>query len=306
MIKLTHKDITTRTLDLSRAILATSKKDHYRIYGVPKGGIPVAYMLSNMLGSSVVESPEDADIIVDDLVDSGATKERYQKKFPNTPFYALYTKGLNIENDWIQFPWEVGENDTDSSADDIPTRLLQYIGEDVNRGGLLETPKRYLKAWREITTGYNIDPKSVLKVFEDGASDYGNNMVLVKNIDIYSVCEHHLLPFFGTANVAYIPNIEEPKIIGLSKIHRLCEVFSRRLQVQERLTTQIANILEEELNPLGVAVSLSCRHMCVEMRGIKSAGTHTVTSSMKGVFLDNKNNARSEFLELIRLPQKTY
>jgi GTP cyclohydrolase IA len=297
MIKLTHKDISTKILDLSKAILKTSF-NHRSVYGVPRGGIPVAYMLSKMIGAIVVDNVEDADIIVDDLVDSGKTKQKYKELYPDKPFYALFTKGLDIENVWIQFPWE--ETSEVGGAEDIPTRLLQFIGEDVERGGLLETPKRYLKAWKDFTKGYDQKPEDVLKVFEDGAEKY-DQMVLVKDIDVYSQCEHHLVPFFGTASVAYIPN---GKVVGLSKIPRLIEVFARRLQVQERLTNQIASSLEEHLKPLGVAVVIKCRHMCMEARGIQKVGSYTTTSAMTGVFREEGNNARSEFLQLLQLPPK--
>jgi len=172
--------------------------------------------------------------------------------------------------------------------------LLTFIGEDPNREGLIETPKRVLKAWREMCSGYSTDIPSLFKTFEDGAENY-NEMIIVDNIPFNSACEHHMLGFSGTVDIAYIPN---GKIIGLSKFARITEAFARRLQVQERMTSQIANAIEEHLQPKGVAVVIRAEHSCMSCRGSKTHGTLTTTSSMRGVFLDNANNARMEFLNL--------
>ena len=234
---------------------------------------------------------DEADIVVDDIIDSGATKERFmQHAKPSAVFIAFYESG----EEWLVFPWEGDEH---SSASDIPVRLLQYVGEDPSRGGLADTPKRMLKAWKHFTSGYDVKPediKELLKVFEDGAKGY-NEMVIVKSIPVYSQCEHHLVPFFGVAHVAYIP---DGKIVGLSKLSRLVDVFARRLQVQERLTNQIADSLKEHLKPKGVAVVLECRHLCMEARGIQQQGSSTITSAMRGVL---RNAApRAEFMSLIK------
>ncbi len=172
--------------------------------------------------------------------------------------------------------------------------LLAYIGEDPAREGLLETPSRFLKAWREYTRGYLEKPEEILKSFEDGAERV-DEMVIVRDIPVYSLCEHHLAPFFGKAYVGYIP---DQKILGLSKISRLVEVFARRLQVQERLTNQIADALHTHLQPLGVAVVIECRHMCMESRGVRHTGTATVTSALRGS-IKNDPDSRREFLSLI-------
>lgn len=172
--------------------------------------------------------------------------------------------------------------------------LLAYIGEDPAREGLLETPSRFLKAWREYTRGYREKPEDVLKSFEDGAERV-DEMVIVRDIPVYSLCEHHLAPFFGKAYVGYIP---DQRILGLSKISRLVEVFARRLQVQERLTNQIADALDTHLQPLGVAVVIECRHMCMESRGVRHTGTATVTSALRGI-IKKDPDSRREFLSLI-------
>lgn len=269
-----------------------------RVYGVPRGGVPVTYLLLgvshelNLGGIEIVDVPEKADVIVDDLIDSGTTRNHYRSLYPHAPFMALFDKQKENMDGWLVFPWEAT---VEKSAEDIPLRLLQFIGEDATRGGLLETPKRFLKAWEHYTSGYDKDPKSILKEFEDGAEAY-NEMVLVKDIPVYSHCEHHLAPFYGVAHVAYIPN---GKIVGLSKLARLVDIFMRRLQVQERLTNQIANTLNEALNPLGVAVVIECSHTCMISRGVQVQGSTTVTSAMKGVFF-SKPEARAEFMGLIK------
>lgn len=173
--------------------------------------------------------------------------------------------------------------------------LKDVIGEDPDRGGLIDTPERVVRAWRFWTSGYEQDPAALLKVFEDGAEKC-NEMVLVKSLPVYSHCEHHMAPFFGVAHVAYIP---DGKIVGLSKLSRLVDVFARRLQVQERLTNQIADAIQVNLNPLGVAVVVECRHLCMESRGIQRQGATTTTSAMRGVFMA-EDAARMEFLRLIR------
>ncbi|NBO73062.1 MAG: GTP cyclohydrolase I FolE [Gammaproteobacteria bacterium] len=172
--------------------------------------------------------------------------------------------------------------------------LLTYIGEDPDREGLLETPTRFLKAWEEYTRGYREKPEEILKSFEDGAQSC-DEMVIVRDIPVYSLCEHHLAPFFGKAYVGYVP---DKRILGLSKISRLVEIYGRRLQVQERLTNQIADALDTHLQPLGVAVVIECRHMCMESRGVRHTGTATVSSALRGSIKTNADTRR-EFLSLI-------
>ena len=172
-------------------------------------------------------------------------------------------------------------------------QLLPFIDNNHHREGLADTPHRVAKAWAKWTEGYHMDAASILKVFEDGAEKC-DEMVIVKDIPIYSKCEHHLADIFGTATIAYIPN---GKIVGLSKLSRLAEMFSRRLQVQERLTNQIADSLEEHLGAKGVGVVIRARHMCMESRGICQQGHHTITSALRGVMKDNLE-ARAEFMSL--------
>ena len=191
-----------------------------------------------------------------------------------------------------------GEKDLAGTETDeiqaLVEQLLDLLGEDPTREGLLRTPERVAKAFRFFTQGYQQDVDEVL----NGAlfSVKYDEMVVVRDIDFFSLCEHHLLPFYGKCHVAYIPN---ECVVGLSKIPRLVEVFSRRLQVQERLTVQIAETLQEKLNPQGVAVVIEARHLCMMMRGVETPNAVAVTSSMHGVFL-SQQKTREELLELIR------
>ena len=171
--------------------------------------------------------------------------------------------------------------------------ILGGLGEDPEREGLLKTPMRVAKAMDFLTHGYRQDPKSILEsaLFHE---DY-KQIVVVKDIEIYSMCEHHLLPFFGKAHIGYIPN---GTIVGLSKIPRVVECFARRLQLQERLTSQIKDCLQEVLNPLGVAVVIEAQHLCMSMRGIQKQNSVTTTSEFTGAFLKNENT-RQEFMHLI-------
>lgn len=174
---------------------------------------------------------------------------------------------------------------------------LQLLGEDPQREGLVKTPERMAKAMQFLTQGYTQDPKAIINSakFREDVSE----MVIVKDIELYSMCEHHMLPFFGKAHIAYIPN---GWITGLSKLARVVDVYSRRLQVQERLTTQILEAIKESLNPVGVAVVIEAKHLCMMMRGVGKQNSITTTSAFDGEFL--KNTTRSEFLKLISKEQK--
>jgi GTP cyclohydrolase I len=176
--------------------------------------------------------------------------------------------------------------------------ILGLLGEDTAREGLVNTPQRVEKALRYFTKGYSQDASEILRsaMFEE--SDY-DEMVIVKDIDIFSLCEHHLLPFFGKCHVAYLP---DKKVLGLSKIPRVVEVFSRRLQIQERLTTQIAKTIGESVKPKGVGVVIEAFHLCVMMRGVEKQNAHMITSSMQGRFRSD-SKTREEFLDLIRRPK---
>ena len=185
--------------------------------------------------------------------------------------------------------------DTLPIADEIKNnfeRIIDLLGEDKDREGLKKTPLRAAKAMKFLTQGYKIEPKQILQnaLFDE---DY-NEMVIVKDIEIYSLCEHHLLPFFGKAHIAYIP---DGKIVGLSKIPRVVDVFSRRLQVQERLTEQVLDCINETLEPIGVGVVIEASHMCMMMRGVQKQNSTTTTSGFRGSF--KETDTRNEFLKLV-------
>tara|TARA_R110002020_G_scaffold212120_1_gene418549 strand:+ start:8268 stop:9092 length:825 start_codon:yes stop_codon:yes gene_type:complete len=249
-----------------------------KYYGVPRGGQYISAMLNP------VDTIEECDIIIDDLIDSGKTKENYSHY--KKPFVALFDKikEKDLKDQWLIFPWELKEE----AVEDNFCRILQYLGEDPTREGLLETPKRYIKFLKEF-----LEPKEFN--FTSFDSEGADEMIVQTNIPFYSLCEHHIAPFFGIANVAYIPS---EKIVGLSKLARTVDLYANRLQNQERITTQIAERIQKELNPLGVAVNLKAQHLCMNMRGVKKHNTWTATSKMIGIF-KNDNKARTEFFNII-------
>lgn len=178
--------------------------------------------------------------------------------------------------------------------EDLVRQLLEHIGEDPTREGLVRTPRRVSDAWEFFTQGYGKDPREVIgrAIFDDGHDE----MVVCKNIDFFSLCEHHLLPFFGWAHIAYIP---DKRILGLSKLARVVEIFARRLQVQERLTKEVATTLMDELQPHGVAVVMEATHLCMSMRGVQKQNAVTTTSSMLGDFKTN-SASRAEFFSIVQ------
>lgn len=281
-----------------KVLKAVPNTNPIMVWGVPRGGIPVAMALSGELPGGVmvrqVNDAAHAHLIVDDLVDSGKTEEYYRRMFPNTPFLPLIDKREpEWQGSWLVLPWEVSDKGGDQSADDIVTRLLQFIGEDPSREGLKDTPRRVLKAWREWAQGYHKDPKQLITTFSEGA-EKADELVVVHNIPVISKCEHHLADMVGIAHVGYIPS---GKIVGLSKLPRIVDAFARRLQVQERLTNQIADALVDGLSPSGVGVVLRLSHACMSTRGVGIQGSWTTTSAMRGALLE-KGSARAEFLQL--------
>jgi GTP cyclohydrolase I len=270
--------------------LAPIDKPGNVVYGVPKGGMIAAGFLKN---AKKTWRPEEANIILDDIVDSGATRQKYAQKYPDAQFIALVEK---TDREWLVFPWEADHpmaQEGDSIQENV-VRMLQFIGEDPTREGLKDTPNRIARAWRdEIFVGYQKDPKEVLTTFQ---TDGYNQIILLRDIELFSMCEHHMLPFIGVAHIAYIPN---ERIIGVSKLARLLDIYARRLQIQERIGEQVTNALMEHLKPQGAACIIEAVHMCMRMRGVSKQRSTMVTSSVKGVFFEDAR-ARSELMELIR------
>lgn len=202
-----------------------------------------------------------------------------------------------IITDWEEFEnyfrVDIYNSEKTKALKELYEKILHIVGEDISRDGLLKTPERAAKSIQFLTHGYHLDALEIVKsaMFEENYSQ----MVIVKNIEVFSLCEHHILPFIGKAHVAYIPN---GKIVGLSKIARVVDAYARRLQVQERLTNQIKDCLQETLNPLGVGVVIECAHLCMQMRGVQKQHSITTTSAFSGQFLEDAT--RKEFISLIK------
>lgn len=259
-------------------IWANAQDQSLTYYGIPRGGQYLAALLTP------VDRPEDADVIVDDLIDSGATMEKWISRYPDKKFIAFIDKRTRPDLGWLEFPWE---KKADEEIEDNIRRILERF-DDINREGLRETPKRYIKFLREFLS----PPDFNFTTFDSEGMD---QMIIQKDIEFHSLCEHHLAPFFGRAHVAYIP---DGKIVGLSKLARVVEKFSRGFQNQERITQQIAEYIDQELNPKGVAVILEAQHLCMSMRGVRKSTAKTTTSKMIGSFRDDLN-CRNEFINIV-------
>ncbi len=259
------------------------------VFGIPKNGMLLAGFLPHIIGCRVTHKASEATVIFDDLIDSGRTKQKYRDLFPDKDFVAAYDKQKEKGLGWIVFPWENEKAD----KEEVVLRLLEQIGEDPTREGLLETPKRVVEMHKEVFGGYSQNPEDILKVFKDGACD---EMVLLKDIEFYSYCEHHMVPFMGKAHIAYLPN---GKVIGVSKLARLLDIFARRLQIQERIGQQVVEALMKYLEPLGAACIIEAQHLCMKSRGVKKQSSVMVTSAMRGVFREDAA-ARAELMSLIK------
>jgi GTP cyclohydrolase I len=295
MRTITHEQYKADIETLAEKI-KNAEKTYSGIYGVPRGGTYPAAMLSQMTGIQQVFNPAEiteSTLIVDDLIDSGATLAAYTNDKavvyckPGMRNSVTYY-GSSTENEWLVFPDESG-----SGIEENFKRTLEYIGEDTTREGLLETPKRMRRAYDEIFSGYKTDPNELIKTFTQGTC---KEMVILKNCEFFSTCEHHFFPFFGHISIGYIPN---DKVIGVSKLARLVDCFSKRMQIQERMTAQIADFLEQELGAKGVYVVCEGVHFCMTSRGIKKQDASMVTSAIRGLFKENAQ-ARNEFLALVK------
>lgn len=261
-----------------------------KIYGIPRGGNHVAILFRSIFPNEfcIASNPEDADLLVDDIFDTGETAKvwcsRYKKKI-----VVLY-KSIE-ESTWLVFPWEAIQDET--APTENVRRIITYIGDDPNREGLIETPNRVAKSWNTLFSGYHKKVEDVLKIFEDDSSD---EMIILKDCEFFSQCEHHMLPFFGKAHIAYIPN---GRVVGISKLARILEIFSRRLQIQERICQQITQAIMEHLHPKGAACMLEAQHFCMTSRGVQKQNSIMVTSSLEGQFKTDIST-RQEFLSLIK------
>ncbi len=281
-----------------------------KIYAIPRGGMIPGALLAMKLNIPFVKKCEidKSTLIFDDVVDSGHTIRRlFDDIHPLTvPVAALHYKVCTPKAEmptfciacavqqgtWIEYFWE-SEAD-EAPAEDAVIRLLQYIGEDVEREGLLETPKRVIKAYAQMFKGYNQKPEDIIKTFEEKDQKY-DQIVLLKDIELHSHCEHHMLPFSGRAHVAYIP---KKGVIGVSKLARLVDMYSHRLQIQERIGEQVTAALVRHLDPLAAACIIEAQHLCMTMRGVEKQKSKMVTSSLKGSFLTD-SAAKMELLTLI-------
>jgi GTP cyclohydrolase I len=284
-----------KTLHQTVLELSSPTPPPFKIYGIPRGGTCVALLWKSLFSHEIilVDEPEQADFFIDDIQSTGKTKEWWETKYDKNCM-SLYHSDM-LDNAWIIFPWESTGPEQEMGPEENIRRALTYIGEDPSREGLIETPKRVIKSWERLYGGYNYDGASIqnmLKVFENDSSD---EMVVLKNIEFYSTCEHHMLPFFGKAHIAYIPN---GKIVGISKLARILEVYSRRLQIQERLCKQVTEALMTHLNPLGAACVLEAQHFCMVARGVEKQNSIMVTSSLDGVFKSD-STVRAEYYQLI-------
>jgi len=259
-------------------------KDVEFVYGVPRGGILLAMKIAELTDLKFTTELNDKCLVVDDLIDSGRTME----KFKDYPFFALITKK---ENEWIEFWYE----NTNQDTEDLVVRQLEFIGEDPKREGLIDTPKRVIKMWKELFKGYDKKQKPRMAIFENGHDGLQYDEMIIDSGDYYSQCEHHMVPFFGKYWFAYIP---DKKILGLSKVARMIDYYSAKLQIQERLVKEVLDEIESQIKPLGIALVMRGRHLCKEMRGVKKKG-EMITSDLRGVFKD-KPEARAEFMRFVK------
>jgi len=298
-VKQYQKDVKILALNIRKSFGVPSA-----IFGVPRGGTILAMDLARELKTKWTATIPVANptrnirlLVVDDIIHSGFTR----RKYGTYPFAALHCHRA-LEGDgivlwaepisidvWIQYWWEADE----AGPEENIRRIIQYIGDDPDREGLKETPARVVKSYRELFAGYHTSPDTLLKTFDNTQHRY-DQIVLLKGVEFMSTCEHHMLPFFGTASVAYLP---KDRIVGLSKLARLVEVFARRLQVQERMGEQIVGALMEHLEPIGAACRIEAKHMCICGRGVSKQLPVAVTQSIKGAFRD-KDDARAELSQL--------
>ncbi len=298
-INLSWQMVYSRAMDVAEEVRHfPGGLDMICLYGIPRGGIFAAQLVGQALDkcsrlNMLVEDPKKAHVYIDDIIDTGKTQEMWNENDNGKPFVALVDKQVKDKHfkGWVSFPWERMTND-DGPVENI-RRLLEYIGEDPERDGLKETPQRVIKSYEKLFGGYKQKPSDIIKTFDFDCSE----MILVKNAEFYSCCEHHMLPFYGKAHIAYIPN--KGKVIGISKLVRILEIFSRRLQIQERLCAQITEAINNLIQPIGAGCILEAQHLCMLCRGVEKQNSTMVTSSLTGSFKTSAS-ARAEFINMIK------
>jgi GTP cyclohydrolase I len=266
------------------------------VYGIPRGGCPPALLVAGLLDLPMVDAPTATTLVVDDLVDTGTTLTRYTSahhadalyRKPHSPAH-LAPHAIELDG-WLVFPWEPP---SEVGPEDAVVRLLAWMGEDPHRDGLRDTPMRVVKAFGEMTDGYRLDEADLLGVTFDVVFD---ELIMLRGVEFTSLCEHHLLGFSGTVDIGYIP---DQRVVGISKMARLVDVFAHRLQVQERLTQQIADAMQQHLEPRGVGVVVTAQHSCMGCRGARKPDADLVTSAVAGIIKDDPR-ARLEFFTMRR------
>lgn len=281
------------------------KKEYSSIYPVPRGGIVLAVAMAARLGVPIVTKPNPTTLIVDDLMDSGKTRS----KFKDNDFICIHCKPwaqiqvsqgkdtyyLRKVKDWVHYWWE-DQTKVDSLEDNI-TRILQSIGEDPNRAGLIDTPKRVAKMYKEFFAGYDLTRIPKIMTVKNGEDGVIYNEMLIDEGYFFSFCEHHVIPFFGQYYYGYIPN---ELIMGASKIGRTIDYYAGRLQIAERLVNQVVNRIDEVVKPNGQVLVMRARHLCKEMRGLKKWNSPFEAIAVRGCFANNLNGCKDEFMSRIQ------
>jgi GTP cyclohydrolase I len=289
--------------ELVNHLVQTVPFRHNSIYGVPRGGVPLAVELSHRFGLEMVSLDQVTPdtLVCDDIIDSGATR----KKFWNNDFVSLVVRNHStklidgdrtiagmVANEWVEFPWETKQDD---NGEDIVRRMLQYIGEDPNRPGLIDTPKRVVKMWKEIFRGYKEEPPEIM-VVKNGDDGVKYDEMIRDEGYFYSHCEHHMVPWFGTYHFAYVA---DEWIMGASKIGRTINHYCAKLQIAERVVTQVADRIEEIVKPKGLMLIMDARHLCKEMRGLRMFNSPFGVTVARGVFQGSNSPYKQEFLSLL-------
>lgn len=282
-----NKQTTLSWQDVAHRLLPIDQPG-VKVFGIPNGGTHCATALRR---ARVVCTPAEADVLLDDIIDSGATMKKWIAAWPGRRFFAAVNK-LDTDHalGWVVFPWETARDE--GAPHDAVRRLLQFIGEDPERQGLRGTPDRVCRAFAEMCAGYSMDPAVIL---ERRFACSHEDLVIVRDLHFTSLCEHHLMPFSGKVSIGYIPSQE---VVGLSKLPRLVDCFAQRLQLQEQMTTQIANAIEQHLHPRGLAVVVEATHDCMSCRGVRRHESSTITSAVRGLMMTNPS-ARAEFMALL-------